>query len=116
MYSYTRKKIIYRYIIIVIAILSMVIMALSSYVNNENKNLSNGLVRLHIVANSDEDFDQDLKLKVRDEILKFMKNNDFVNKKQVVDYFNSNMNNIIEIANKEINRTTIRKRENSTCW
>ena len=32
--------------------------------------ISDKIFRLHIIANSDQDFDQDLKLKVRDRILK----------------------------------------------
>ena len=36
------------------------------------KQISNNIIRLHIVANSDSAMDQDLKLKVRDAILKHM--------------------------------------------
>lgn len=35
-----------------------------------NSNLTNGVIRLHIKANSDSDADQELKLKVRDRIIK----------------------------------------------
>ena len=35
----------------------------------EQKNLSDKLIRLHVVANSDSDYDQSVKLKVRDAVL-----------------------------------------------
>ncbi len=37
---------------------------------NVSKSLESGIVRLHIVANSDSDYDQSVKLKVRDEVTK----------------------------------------------
>jgi stage II sporulation protein R len=41
-----------------------------NYSMKAQKNIANEVVRLHVLANSDEDFDQNLKLEVRDEILK----------------------------------------------
>ena len=38
------------------------------YALSVQKNLSDELIRLHIIANSDSEYDQDLKLKVRDRI------------------------------------------------
>ncbi len=37
-----------------------------------NTDLSSELIRLHVIANSDSDEDQNLKLKVRDEIIKYL--------------------------------------------
>lgn len=44
-------------------------MAVSSYFNRVESALSDNVLRLHVIANSDSDFDQQLKLKVRDKIL-----------------------------------------------
>lgn len=44
-------------------------MTLSAYSDGVNEDLSGNLIRLHIIANSDSDEDQAVKLKVRDEIL-----------------------------------------------
>jgi stage II sporulation protein R len=44
-----------------------------SYAENVNAGLSQNLVRLHVIANSDSDADQALKLKVRDAIIDYMK-------------------------------------------
>ncbi len=42
---------------------------LNVYMDNTKTALANGVIRLHVVANSDSDADQALKLKVRDRIL-----------------------------------------------
>lgn len=42
---------------------------LSAYMDSTQAALSQGVIRLHVVANSDSDADQKLKLKVRDRIL-----------------------------------------------
>ena len=42
---------------------------LSAYMDSTQAALSQGVIRLHVVANSDSDTDQELKLKVRDRIL-----------------------------------------------
>lgn len=47
----------------------LVAFLLLSYSLNVNSSLSQGIVRLHVIANSDSDADQLLKLKVRDAIL-----------------------------------------------
>ena len=42
------------------------------YVSAVSENLSDGVFRLHVIANSDSKEDQDLKLKVRDNLLEYM--------------------------------------------
>lgn len=44
-----------------------------SYANTVSCNLSESVFRLHIIANSDSEEDQNLKLLVRDNVLKYMK-------------------------------------------
>ena len=41
-----------------------------NYSMNAQKNIAGEVIRLHVLANSDDEFDQNLKLAVRDEILK----------------------------------------------
>lgn len=51
-------------------ILALVITVLSGFVlDNDRQELSDKIIRLHVLANSDSDEDQELKLRVRDEIL-----------------------------------------------
>ena len=45
-----------------------------SYVSAVSNNLSEAVFRLHVIANSDTQEDQNLKLKVRDALLEFMNN------------------------------------------
>lgn len=45
-----------------------------SYANSIFTDLSSNIFRLHILANSDSEDDQQLKLRVRDEVLKYIKN------------------------------------------
>ncbi len=66
--------------VIIILIISLLI----GYSVNVSSSLSQGIVRLHIIANSDSDADQLLKLKVRDAILEKSKA-DFTKKDDVKD-------------------------------
>lgn len=43
----------------------------TNYLNTEQNNLAEGMIRLHIIANSNSEADQNLKLEVRDEILSY---------------------------------------------
>lgn len=43
---------------------------LNVYMDSAETALASGVIRLHVVANSDSDFDQSLKLKVRDRLLR----------------------------------------------
>lgn len=57
------KKIFY-----FIGFFSICIILIGAWTTNVSKSLETGIVRLHILANSDSDFDQSVKLKVRDRI------------------------------------------------
>lgn len=49
-----------------------VLISAQSYVTAVSSNLSDAVFRLHVIANSDTDEDQSLKLKVRDSLLEYM--------------------------------------------
>lgn len=49
-----------------------VFISAQSYVSAVSSNLSEAVFRLHVIANSDSDEDQELKLKVRDALLEYM--------------------------------------------
>lgn len=55
--------------IITILVFSIFLSSLVAFANNAKENISDSVVRLHVIANSDSAFDQSLKLKVRDRIL-----------------------------------------------
>lgn len=67
------RKILKNFIIISILFIIFFIITAYSYATNISEGLSENIFRLHILANSDSDEDQALKLKVRDEIINYMK-------------------------------------------
>ena len=64
--------------IIIISIICGIIItfsaAVKAYANRVSSEISDAVIRFHVLANSDEEFDQNLKLKVRDEILLYLNN------------------------------------------
>lgn len=75
-----------------------------NYVTAVSSNLSNAVFRLHVVANSDTNDDQELKLKIRDALLKFM-NSLCVNcstKEEAISIAKAHQNEFQKIAEKTI--------------
>ena len=66
-----KSKLLKIFIIISLFFLFLFI-TVKSYANTVSSELSDNIFRLHIIANSDSDEDQELKFKVRDEIIKYM--------------------------------------------
>ena len=58
-----------------------------SYAENVSTDIANSVFRLHVIANSDSKEDQDLKYKVRDSLIKYMKEicDDCKNKDEAID-------------------------------
>jgi stage II sporulation protein R len=82
-------------------ILALVITFLcGAALSKEQEDLSNKLIRLHVVANSDTDEDQALKLKVRDKILENLEGllKDVTERDAAVKLINDNMATIIADA------------------
>ena len=61
-------------VIFILIVLLLVYTCLSaiSYVSAISENISNGVFRLHVIANSDSDEDQSLKYIVRDNLIEYM--------------------------------------------
>ncbi len=72
--------------------------------NAQCKNVSNEVFRLHILANSDSDFDQKLKLNVRDKVLEFTNSlyQNAKSKKNAETLTFNNLQKIADIAKTEI--------------
>lgn len=75
-----------------------------TYAEDVNAGLSQNLVRLHVVANSDSSEDQELKLKVRDAIIDFMKiklaaSKDINETRTII---SDNLKNIEDVSNEVI--------------
>lgn len=63
-----------KYLIILILLILYILIYSISYANSTISNISNNLFRLHVIANSDSDDDQNLKYAVRDNLINYMNN------------------------------------------
>ena len=66
------KKLIIFDIILTILLLIYTTLCAFSYAENVSYNIANSVFRLHVIANSDKENDQNLKYKVRDNLLNYM--------------------------------------------
>ena len=69
-------------IIYVFLISCVICFALQVYTEGAQNDLKDNITRLHIIANSNTQKDQEIKLKVRDEILKYVKEYGMANREQ----------------------------------
>lgn len=71
-----------------------------SYAQNVSTNIANSVFRLHVLANSDSQEDQNLKYKVRDNLLQYMNKicKNCTNKEEAIKLVSENRNKFKEIA------------------
>ena len=95
-----------KFIIISFLFVAFFIVSAYSYASNISEGLSSNIFRLHILANSDSEEDQNLKLKVRDEILKYMKTltTDLSDKESVIALSNEHLDDFKQIAKQTIEK------------
>ena len=91
-------------IIISFLFIAFLIINAYSYASNISTGLSTNIFRLHILANSDSKEDQELKLKVRDEIINYMKtlSDGMSDKDAVIELSKKHTNDFIKIAERVI--------------
>lgn len=94
------KKTLY---ILFLLILFVCISAIS-YAKTVSTDLENNFFRLHILANSNLEEDQELKLKVRDKVIEYMNSLSYIDlsKEDAIKLTNENLDKIKEIAEKTI--------------
>ena len=75
-----------------------------SYVSAISDNLYNSVFRLHVIANSDSQEDQNLKYIVRDNLINYMneKSKDFSSKEDVISYSKEHISDLKQIAEDTI--------------
>ena len=61
-----------RFFIVLVLFCFFIFISALSYVEAVSSDIEDSVFRLHVIANSDEDFDQELKYKVRDSVLEYM--------------------------------------------
>ncbi len=92
-------------IVLILSVLAAWIVS-SIYAEDVNAGLSQNLIRLHVIANSDSDADQALKLQVRDAIIEYMKGK-LANSKDINEtknIINNNLRNIEKISQEVISK------------
>lgn len=99
------KKLIFnRFTLIIFLLLLFIFISALSYATNVSAHLADSVFRLHVIANSDADFDQDLKYKVRDKIIEYMETIclDNSSKEDYINIAKNNIDNIKAIAKETI--------------
>ena len=94
------KKHIKNFFIICILFISFVLVTATSYANSIFNDLSTNIFRLHIIANSDSNEDQLLKLKIRDSIINYMKiaTKNANSKEEIINFCKNNLDELKNIA------------------
>ncbi len=96
-----------KYFVILFILLSLfILLTISSYAKTVSQDLSNNFFRLHILANSDSEADQALKLKVRDNIIEYMNTISYsgLSKKEVINLTYQNLENFQKVAEDTIQK------------
>lgn len=103
MKNFKRLKISRIFVILTLLAIFILISAIS-YVDAVSNNISDSVFRLHVIANSDSEEDQTLKLKVRDNLLEYMNAiaKDSTNKEDAMRIASEHKNEFIQIAEKTI--------------
>ncbi len=91
-------------LIILLLLTLYIFISAISYVNAVSENIANSVFRLHVIANSDSEQDQILKLKVRDELLNYMNelSKTCSSKEEVKNLAIEHQKDFLEIAQKVI--------------
>ena len=95
-----------KYLFLLIVLISFIILSAYSYASAINEDLSNNVFRLHVIANSDSREDQDLKYKVRDKLIEYMKSltTNINTKEEVIEIANNHISDFESIAKEVITK------------
>lgn len=98
------KSRILQYIILFLLFAIFIAITINSYASSVSNNIKNNFFRLHILANSNSTSDQELKLKVRDAILSYMREISYkdLTKDEAILLTKNNLENFQKIAEKVI--------------
>ena len=94
-----KKKLNFIFILTILVFIYIALLSFN-YSKAVSSNLSDSVFRLHIIANSDSSADQELKLKVRDNIINYMNTltSSSSDKKDVISMVNNHLDYFKEIA------------------
>ncbi len=103
-FNFTPVSNIKRVILLLLLLIIYTIICAFSYVNAVSTDIQNSVFRLHVIANSDSEEDQNLKYIVRDKVLEYIHtiSNNTNSKQDVINLANSNVDTIQKIAEETI--------------
>lgn len=92
------------FLVLLFLILTFITISLISYTKAVSSDLSSNLFRLHVIANSDSEEDQNLKYKVRDSLIDYMNSLciNLSNKNEVIKTAKSHLNDFKQIAQNTV--------------
>lgn len=95
-----KKILLNRFTIVLILLLLYIFISALNYATNVSYDISSSVFRLHVIANSDEEFDQNLKYIVRDKVIEYMKtiSENAVCKEDYIDIAYTNLDEIKKVA------------------
>ncbi len=98
------KKIIKKSFLIFILFIIYFFVCALSYVEAVSNDLQKNIFRLHVIANSNSQEDQNLKYKVRDSLISYMETlcSNCNSKQEVIEIVSKNLDNFTNIANQTI--------------
>ena len=93
-----------RFFLLLFLLILFIIVSAFSYVNAISSHIADNLFRLHVIANSNEDFDQNLKYIVRDSIIEYINtlSQNLNSKEEIIASAQNNIKEIQKIAQKTI--------------
>ena len=97
-------KLFRRFALVLLLLTIFTIVSALSYVSAVSNNISNSVFRLHVIANSDSEEDQNLKYIVRDNLIKYMNTltKDITSKEQAIEIAKEHEKDFYDIALKII--------------
>lgn len=99
------KKNIYEVCIILLLLFVYIIICANSYVSAVSSNISSSVFRLHVIANSDSNEDQNLKYIVRDRVLEYMNtllDTSTASKEETMNVISNNLDNFKNVAQNAV--------------
>ena len=103
-FKFINFNLIKRFFIVIILFSFFVFISALSYVNAVSEDISNSVFRLHVIANSDSEEDQNLKYKVRDAVLEYMNSTNCTSKEEVIKLANEHQDEFCNIAKDVIQK------------
>lgn len=94
-----------KYLLLLIVSVAFLLLSAYSYVNAVSSNLADSVFRLHVIANSDSEKDQNLKYKVRDSLIEYMNTltNEMNTKDEVIEIAKNHLEDFKNIAHNVVN-------------